>query len=51
MFEGRNVGTFNRHSRINRIENDSYSTIGEVYEDNDENLAYYWPDSTVSFSA
>lgn len=52
MFEGRNFGTFNRHSRINRIENNSYSINGEVYDDaNDENLAHYWPDSTVSFSA
>lgn len=52
MFEGRNFGTFNRHSRINRIENNSYSINGEIYDDaNDENLAHYWPDSTVSFSA
>ncbi len=52
MFEGRNFGVFNRHSRINRIESNSYSVDGEIYEDvNDENLAHYWPDSTVSFSA
>ena len=52
MFEGRNFGTFNRYSRINRIENNSYSINGEIYDDaNDENLAHYWPDSTVSFSA
>lgn len=51
MFEGRNVGTFNRHSRINRVENTSYSSVGGIYEDNNEDLAYYWPDSTVSFSA
>lgn len=53
MFEGRNFGTFNKHSRINRVENNSYSISGtEIYDDaNDENLAHYWPDSTVSFSA
>ena len=52
MFEGRNFGTFNRHSRINRVENTSYSIEGEMYDDvNDEHLAHYWPDSTVSFSA
>ena len=52
MFEGRNFGTFNRHSRINRVENTSYSIESEMYDDvNDENLAHYWPDSTVSFSA
>lgn len=52
MFEGRNFGTFNRHSRINRIESNSYSIDGDMYDDaNDENLAHYWPDSTVSFSA
>ena len=52
MFEGRNFGTFNRHSRINRVTNTSYSIESEMYDDvNDENLAHYWPDSTVSFSA
>lgn len=50
MFESRNMRSFNRHQEADKIETGSY--FGEnAYEESGNNLANYWPDSTVSFSA
>lgn len=51
MFEQSNFKTSRKIRNIGSIENTSYFSGSEIYEKDDINLAAFWPDSTVSFSA
>ena len=51
QFERISFKTSRKNRNIDGIENNSYSWGNELYEENDVNLAAFWPDSTVSFSA
>ena len=51
MFAERNIKTSRKIRNVGSIDNGPYFSGSEIYGTEDVNLAAFWPDSTVSFSA
>ena len=51
VFGQSNFRSFRRSRSVEKITNSTYLSGSGIFEENDVNLANYWPDSTVSFSA
>jgi len=51
LFEQHNYSTYKKRQKIEEVNNDEAYFIDDEYGMNELMSAYYWPDSTVSFSA
>jgi len=51
LFEQNNYNSFRKRRKIEEVNNDEAYYVADDYGINELKAAYYWPDSTVSFSA